>query len=437
MVNVITFIKVTAFPFLSANMQKRIRDRKLRKIISYAKNNSKFYAKLYKDIDIDNLDSLSKLPCIDKKTVMDNFDDIVTDKNVTLNKANEFISDLKNLDNSFLGKYKVMTTSGSTWKPVVFVADKHHIDAFFSASVHRMRTKYFPYCTITTDNGFYFGNVMLRGQKNNYFNYVDSLKPTADIVKDLNDVNPKQMQTYPSTLGILAYEQSQGNLKLNLKRICSTAENLPSDMRKSFEDVFGCKVYSIYSSTETGHIASDCDFGHMHFYEDNVIIEAVDKDGNPVKDGEISDKILITNLNNKVMPLIRYEVTDRVIIHRDKCKCGSTLPWIEVFGRTAPPSLNFERDGKKIMVTFDNISMGVDYLNVTSVQAVRHGQYKVEIRLLMRNQEKFAENKKVYKQKYEQIFAEQGLSDVEIEISDTPPKRDEKSGKLPYVIELD
>ncbi|MCQ2478617.1 MAG: hypothetical protein MJ091_05360, partial [Clostridia bacterium] len=143
MVNVITFIKVTAFPFLSANMQKRIRDRKLRKIISYAKNNSKFYAKLYKDIDIDNLDSLSKLPCIDKKTVMDNFDDIVTDKNVTLNKANEFISDLKNLDNSFLGKYKVMTTSGSTWKPVVFVADKHHIDAFFSASVHRMRTKYF------------------------------------------------------------------------------------------------------------------------------------------------------------------------------------------------------------------------------------------------------------------------------------------------------
>ena len=61
----------------------------------------------------------------------------------------------------------------------------------------------------------------------------------------------------------------------------------------------------------------------MHVSEDLVIVEPVDEDGRPVAPGQRSVKVCLTNLFNRALPLIRYEITDEVRIESEPCPCGS------------------------------------------------------------------------------------------------------------------
>ena len=54
-----------------------------------------------------------------------------------------------------------------------------------------------------------------------------------------------------------------------------------------------------------------------------MIVEPVDEDGRPVAPGERSAKVYLTNLFNRALPLIRYEITDEVTILPEPCPCGS------------------------------------------------------------------------------------------------------------------
>ena len=89
-----------------------------------------------------------------------------------------------------------------------------------------------------------------------------------------------------------------------------------------------------YACTEGGTIACECREQHFHINDDWVVIEPVDANNHPVPDDTQSDKILLTNLFNYTQPYIRYEVTDRVMLHREKCSCGNPSPWLELEGRT-------------------------------------------------------------------------------------------------------
>ncbi|MDD3260331.1 MAG: hypothetical protein PHU79_00230 [Oscillospiraceae bacterium] len=79
------------------------------------------------------------------------------------------------------------------------------------------------------------------------------------------------------------------------------------------------------------------------------MIEPVDQENKPVPDGVLADKLLLTNLANYTQPLIRYEVTDRIIVHHEACSCGNPSPWLEVEGRTDDVT-SFVQDGKRIQI---------------------------------------------------------------------------------------
>ncbi len=438
MVNLVKFYSTMFYPLLPPILKRKIRDKKALKMLRFARENSNFYKDFYKDTEVNSIDDFKNLPVLNKEILMENFDKIVTDKNVTLESVENYISDLSNIGKDYLDKYKVMTTSGTTFKPIVFLADRRYINAFFCDFALRSRTRYFPYTALATDNGFYCGNIMSRnGFNSSLFYFFDSMRSTNEIVDFLNKHKPRQLLVYPSTLLILANEQLSGRLHIHPKRICTSAENLTSELRTYFKKVFKCNIYSVYTSTETGHIGSDCRCGRMHFWEDNIYIEAVDKDNQPVADGELSDKILITNLNNRVMPLIRYEINDRVVIHREKCDCLSITPWLEIIGRSAVPVLTFKRETGDIAVSFNLIELGIDYLTVASVQAIQHGQYKLEIRISFFDNIDIDGKITRFKRQFEKLFAEQGLPDIEITVLNAPPIRDSKSSKAKKLIVLD
>jgi phenylacetate-coenzyme A ligase PaaK-like adenylate-forming protein len=66
----------------------------------------------------------------------------------------------------------------------------------------------------------------------------------------------------------------------------------------------------------------------MHLAEDIAIIEPMDEDGCPVGAGQTAQKVYLTSLINTTLPVIRYEMSDRIQLIDEPCPCGSTLPKI-------------------------------------------------------------------------------------------------------------
>lgn len=100
----------------------RISERRLRRLVRYTMQHSPFYAKLYKGINPDTF-RLQDLPPINKQTLMENFDDIITEPGLKLRDIETWISEEKPLDVTLNNRYKVFKTSGSSGKAAIIVYD--------------------------------------------------------------------------------------------------------------------------------------------------------------------------------------------------------------------------------------------------------------------------------------------------------------------------
>lgn len=84
----------------------------------------------------------------------------------------------------------------------------------------------------------------------------------------------------------------------------------------------GHEPFDVYAATETAGIASPCQFHRRHLYEDLVICEVVDDTGAPVPAGTTGSRLLVTVLFSRTLPLIRYELSDRVALDPSSCPCA-------------------------------------------------------------------------------------------------------------------
>ncbi|MFC2081563.1 hypothetical protein ACFLSF_02440 [Candidatus Bipolaricaulota bacterium] len=112
--------------------------------------------------------------------------------------------------------------------------------------------------------------------------------------------------------------------------IATRGEILHDDTRRALGSAFGCPVFDFYNCEEIGNIAWQCpaDSSRMHVNTDSCVVEVVDDDGRQLRQGEVG-RIVVTNLYNWTMPLIRYDLQDRGMLlssHGDRCACGSMNP---------------------------------------------------------------------------------------------------------------
>jgi phenylacetate-coenzyme A ligase PaaK-like adenylate-forming protein len=159
--------------------------------------------------------------------------------------------------------------------------------------------------------------------------------PVPQIVAALNRFRPDYMNVYPSMALLLAAEQSAGRLRLALEGMSTSSELRTPEMTARIAEAFGVTPFDLYATTE-GLWGSDCEHHDgLHLYEDGVIVENVGADGEPVADGEPGARLLVTNLCNRVQPLIRLEIPDAVTLTSEPCRCGRTLRRIaRIEGRT-------------------------------------------------------------------------------------------------------
>jgi phenylacetate-coenzyme A ligase PaaK-like adenylate-forming protein len=147
--------------------------------------------------------------------------------------------------------------------------------------------------------------------------------PTDEIVAGLNATQPQLLMAYPSALHVLSYEARAGRLRIAPRWIVSFSEPLLPEIRSAAEEAWSVRVGNLWGASEGGCVATPCDHSGSHLNEDLVIVEPVTEDGRPVPPGECAAKVYVTNLFNRALPLIRYEITDEVTILTEPCQCGS------------------------------------------------------------------------------------------------------------------
>lgn len=435
---------------MNSSQRQAVQQQRLAELVSYAKENSPYYKNLYSHIP-ENF-TLTDLPVTDKKTLMANWNDWVCDRNLTLEKVEDFMKDTDNIGKKLNNEYMVFTTSGSTGNPLVSVYDKTANSIMGGISACRSFARKEDLLNFTkkggktigifADGGFYLGNSSIRSKqktmpwKKNKLAVSSALYPIDKIVKQLNDFQPAMIGGYPSHLELLIDEANTGRLKISPVIIMTGGEYLDHSLRKKLAETFHCYVQTSYSCTEGGTVACECTHQHFHINDDWLIVEPADKSGNPVPDGVLSDKIYLTNLYNYTQPYIRYEVTDRVIMHHEPCGCGNPSPWIELEGRTDDVT-TFTEGEKEIKIAPLAI-----YAVLKEVHDIRRFQLLVypENRVELRIEEKDGSNKeKVFKQAEIQLknyLKTQGVTNVTITLSDDLPQQNQNSGKFKHVINM-
>jgi len=149
----------------------------------------------------------------------------------------------------------------------------------------------------------------------------------------LNRINPDYLLTYPNNLHELLIGAENGKLSIpNLKQVRTIGETLKSELRDRCEKLLGATIIDAYSSQEIGTIATQCPESGLYHTQETELVEVLRPDGTPCEAGE-SGRLVITDLTNFVMPLIRYEIRDYAE-PGPPCPCGRGLPTLQrILGR--------------------------------------------------------------------------------------------------------
>lgn len=171
--------------------------------------------------------------------------------------------------------------------------------------------------------------------------YLDTLKMDKDAIArftyQLRRRKPTLIFGHAHSLYLLAmFVEAEGGIGYRPRGVLSSAMVLHDHERSKIEQVFGCKVTNRYGCEEVGLIACECEQHRgLHINSDNVYVEIIRPDGTPCDPGE-AGSVVVTDLHNRAMPIIRYKIGDTAVASDRLCPCGRGLPLIEsLAGREA------------------------------------------------------------------------------------------------------
>ncbi len=315
--------------------KERLREyqsKRLRQIIEHSYQNVPYYTDLFdslklKPSDFNSIDDLQKLPLLTKDLLRENFQKL-TAKNVQ--------------------KYHPILnkTSGSTGQQVEFYLDKPanvlefcYYLRHWSWGGYRLGAR-FAELTSTRflrqenlEKICHFSALTNRLQINSM---MISDKNIHQIATCLKQYTPFCLNGLASSLYFLALLFRKNDISdISFRAVLSQGEMLLPSYRQVIEDVFSCKVYDSYGHMERTVAICECSDGGYHVNSEYGVAEFIEKEYNVSKDSFVA-KIVGTSLHNFSMPLLRYEVNDRVEVSTSdiKCRCGRGLPLVKkIHGR--------------------------------------------------------------------------------------------------------
>jgi phenylacetate-CoA ligase len=338
---------------LEAYQSKALRD--LRK---YAYEQSPFYHTFHKGL-MDR--PLTELPVLTKAILMENFDDIVTDRTLHLEDVRHFAENGE-VGQHFKDRYYVTATSGSSGHPGFFLFDESEWTSVLASFARGQEwsgvkinlARQQKMATVASISPWHMSSQVATTVQSWWRPSlrIPASQPLSKTVEQLNEWQPEVLISYASMAGNLAEEQLAQRLHIHPKVVYVASEVLTSQTKNRVKEAWGDEPYNQYAATETAGIASEhqaC--RHMHFYEDLVITEIVDEHYNPVPAGEYGAKILVTTLFSRTQPLIRYEINDSVRVSAEPHTCGLPFAVLEsVQGRVEDSLMLPAISGGKVLI---------------------------------------------------------------------------------------
>ena len=395
----------------------------MKKLLEHAYNTTKYYRKLFDEYDIvpnkvKEPEDILKIPYLTKEIVSENIQDMISSK----------------FSN---GQIQYASTGGSTGIPLGFYIEKDVTMAKESAFID------IQWARVGYDHKSRPRQLRIRRNLNSYREKYNSLwyyrqsenhlvfsghrlerQSLSKLFSLLKKYKPEFIVTVPSICVELAdyFSTINSDIKLSLKAILLSSENIYDQQRDYIENVFSSKVFGLYGNTERTVMAANCEHSYYyHVVPEYAFTELIDIKGNWIQnDGELGE-IISTGFNNYVMPFIRYRTGDMATHSNDNCKCGRNYPlWKRIEGRLQ--ELAVTKNNSKISIApalLCNIP-NEDYIKIKEFQVVQKEPGKLIVNIVRREQFSEAETSKVMYNLINERF--EGLFDVEIAFVDFIPR---------------
>ncbi|GAB3896213.1 hypothetical protein GCM10027612_50250 [Microbispora bryophytorum subsp. camponoti] len=166
------------------------------------------------------------------------------------------------------------------------------------------------------------------------------------------------------------------------------------------------------------------------------MLEPVDADHRPVPPGRPSHTVLLSNLANRVQPILRYDLGDNVLVRPDSCPCGSPLPAVQVQGRAAE-MLEFPAgDGGHVRISPMAFGTLLDRVpGIAQFQVVQSAPATLRVRLQQADGADPDHVWRTVREEISRLLAEHRAEHVALERAEEPPEQS-AGGKFRRVIPL-
>jgi phenylacetate-CoA ligase len=290
--------------------------RELADIIAFAAAHTPHYAETLAPFLKDGRFDFNELPVLKKDDVIRRLDDLLA------NTADR-------------SQAKLGHTGGSTGKPLAFWYDdaKHELMRAgmmrsYMLSGWRPGQKILNFWGARQDVvpggvfGAQLGDAIAAEHTISAYEYTEA--QLVDWARFIQRYRPVLLQGYASVLAEVARVVIENGLAMpkTLLGVYSTAEVLTDAQRQRMQQAFGCKVFNQYGSREIPNIACECSHGKLHVFTDMVFLESRKIDD--------ENRLRVTSLTNRLMPMIRYDIGDSGRLLDGECDCGLPFPLMEM-----------------------------------------------------------------------------------------------------------
>jgi len=305
---------------------------RLRRLLQRVQAQVPHYRDLFRELDFDpardlhSLDDLRRLPLTDKATIRQAGERMKAEDAVGLARFN---------------------TGGSSGEPLIFFIGKERVSHDVAA---KWRATRWWGVDIGDPEIVVWGSPIELGAQDRMRAWRDRIMRTRllpafemstpkldGFVAAIRARRPRMLFGYPSALSHIArHARGRGQRMddLGVKVAFVTSERLYDEQRQQIEGAFGCPVANGYGGRDAGFIAHQCPEGGMHITAEDIIVEIIGADGQPVPRGTAGE-IVVTHLATGDFPFIRYRTGDVGVLDTETCRCGRGLPLLkEIQGRS-------------------------------------------------------------------------------------------------------
>lgn len=303
-----------------------LQKKKLHKMLRYAYTHSPYYRKAFEAVGItaDNIADtpLDRFPTLNKELLMTHFDELVTDRALKQKDILHFCEDQADGSQTYFGKYHIVHSSGSTGTPRYFVYDNAAWEQVLLGVIRgalwdlsmveilKLLSEKPRILYIAATDGRYGGAMAVSDGINGVRaeqRFLDINTPLTKWIDTLQEFKPNILIGYPSAIKILAELMETEGVKTQMKRIISCGEPLSPGLRQYLESTFDTIVLNFYGASESLAlgIEQQAEEG-MFLFDDLNVVEVID--------GEM----YVTCLYNFTQPLIRYHISDHLVLHESE-----------------------------------------------------------------------------------------------------------------------